>query len=241
MRTTHWKLFPMFLLGLLVMLAVGCGVGAVLGTHPALRRLHWGVYLALTVLFPILALILHGKAEHIRSLYLLSYLTNAIGGGCAFGIALGFLEIPFYAPVFGMLLMSMAFPAALALVQCLVSSVCRRDRSVAIVFTILGIAALICYFVFLAKWNPLVAFGACFGFLFYLAFPIGCGKALKEPWNAVEHLSLSGFGAYLIVLVGAIVILAEDGPDGLFEGLFEGIADVGADIPNQQKKNQPQP
>lgn len=240
MRTTHWKLFFLFLLGLLVMLAVGCGVGSVLGANPVLRKLHWGVYLALTVLFPILALILHGKAEGIRSLYLVSYLTNAVGGGCAFGVVLGYLELPMILPVVGMLLLSMAFPAGLALVQCLVSTVCRRDRRVTITFTLLGLAALIGSFFLLMKWNPLVAFGACFGFLFYLPFPIGCGRALSEPWNAEAHLSLSGFGAYIIVVVGAIIVLAEDGLDGAVDGLFEGIADF-ADVPPDQKKQRPHP
>lgn len=240
MRTTHWKLFPGFCLGLLVMLAVGCVVSAAFGTVPALRKLHWGVWLALTVLFPILALILYGKGEQIRSLYLLSYFTNAVGAGIAFGIALGFLEVPVLAPVVSMLLVSMAFPAGLAGLMCLVCMVCRRDRIVTITFVFLGIAAVICSFLFLVKWNPLIAFGASFGLLFFLAFPIACGKTLSKPWGAVEYLALSGFGAYLIVLVGAVCVLLEDGPGELFEGLFEGIAD-GADWATEPKQQKQQP
>ena len=65
--------------------------------------------------------------------------------------------------------------------------------------------------------------------------PISCGKVLcGEDWR--EQLAFSGFGAYLIVVLGAIVFLLEDGPDGIFEGLFEGIVDVGTGLDNQPKQ-----
>ena len=237
MKNTQWKLFPGFLLGLLAMLAVGCGVGALLGAHPGLLKLHWGIWLAVTVLFPILALILHGRAEQIPTLYLLSYFTNAAGAGCAFGVALGYLDVPFVGPVILMLLISLALPAALALLMCLAYNLFQRDRIVAIVFTALGLAASFGS-LFLAKWNGVVALGAGFGFLFFLALPIACGKARSKPWAANEYLSYAGFGAYLVVLVGAISILLEDGPDGLFDGLFDGIADLSDTIPDPKRRQQ---
>ena len=239
MRTTHWKLFPCFILGLLVMLAVGCGVGMTIGASPALRKLHWGVWLALTVLFPILALLLTGKAEGIPTLHVVSYLVNAVGGGCAYGVALGFKEIPFTSPVIGMLV-AVALPAALALVMCLCYSLSRRYRVIAILFTILGAAAALGS-LFLGKYGAEVAFGACFGFLFFTALPISCGKALGDPRNWLEKLNLSGFGAYLVVLVAAICLLLEDGPDGLFDFALEGIdeATEGMVNSNQKKQNQP--
>lgn len=236
MRTTHWKLFPCFCLGLLVMLAVGCGVGMTIGASPALRKLHWGIWLALTVLFPILALFLTAKGEDIPTLHVLSYLVNAVGSGCAYGVALGFLEVPFSRPFVGML-MAVALPAALAFLMCLGYSLSRKRKTLAILFTALGVLATLGS-LFLGKWSGEVAFGACFGFLFFTALPIACAKTLNEPQNWLERLSISGFGAYLVVLVAAICLLLEDGPDGLFDGLFDGIVDGGdfSEISNGQKK-----
>ena len=240
MRTTHWKLFPCFCLGLLVMLAVGCGVGMTLGASAALRKLHWGIWLALTLVFPLLALFLAAKGEEIPVLNVLSYLVNAVGSGCAYGVALGFLEVPFTRPFLGMLV-AVALPAALAFLMCLAYSLSRKRKTIAILFTALGVLAVLGSLC-LKKWGAEVVFGACFGFLFFTALPIACAKTLNEPKNWLERLCLSGFGAYLVVLVAAICLLLEDGPDGLFDGLFDGIVDGGdfSEVSNgQRKQDQP--
>lgn len=223
MRTSHWKLLPGFLLGLLVMLATGCAVSALFAACPGLLKIHWIVWLVLTVLFPVAALILLGKAEQLPALYMVSYLVNALGSGCAFGVVLGFLEVPMASPLVQTLLLALLLPLTLALLNCLVAAFCRWDRAVAIVFTVLGAAAVIGSLFLTELWHPMAAFGAMFGFLFYLAFPIACGKTLSKPWDVLEHLAFSGFGAYLVVVIAAVCILAEDGPDGLLDGLFDGI------------------
>lgn len=239
MRTSHWKLFPGFCLGLLVMLITGCAVWSFFGAHPACMKLHWAVWLLLTVLFPVLALLIHGKGEDIWPLYLLSYLVNAVGAGCAYGIALGFLEVQLRLPVFQAFGAALALPAAMAVLMCLAFTLFRRSRIIAILFTFLSLAGTLVSFLMLAKWSGYVAFGACFGFLFLTAFPIACGKLLGAPGNTAKYLSLSGFGVYLIVLVGAVLMLLEDGPDGLFDGLFEGIDDIADPLVGNQKKQQP--
>ncbi len=232
MRTKHWKLLPCFCLGLLVMQAAAWGIGTVFGMCPFLRKMHWILWLVLTLVFPVLALYIHGREK--RYLFPVSYLVNAIGAGCAFGIALGFLEAPVQQR-FGELMMSAALPAVTALVMCLLFTLWRRTRWIAMGFTFLVVAAVLGCLIF-GRNNGMVALGGVFGFLFFAALPITCGKVLNGE-DAPEQLSLSGFGAYLIVLVGAIVALAEDGPDGLIEGLFDGIHDIGDGVTNSPRQN----
>lgn len=239
MRTSHWKLFPGFLAGLLVMLLTGCALWSFFGAHPAMMKLHWIVWLLLTVLFPVLALFLHGRGGDIWPMYLLSYLLNAVGAGCAYGVALAFLEVPLRLPIHLAFGAAIVFPAAMAVLMCLVFTLCRRDKIIAMLFTFLSLVGTLASFLLLAKWSGYAAFGACFGFLFLMAFPIACGKVLSAPHKTAAYLSLSGFGVYLIVLVGAVLMLLEDGPGELFEGLFDGIADVAEPPVRNQKNRQP--
>lgn len=234
MRNNHWKLIPMFLLGLLVMLAVGCCVGVVFQDQEALHKLHWGIWLALTVGAPILAFVLYSKADGVPGLYLASYLVNAIGGGCAYGTVLGFMEVDFSRPMVGML-PGLAVPAVLALVMGLCFTLSRRYKTLAITFTVLGVAAVIASLV-LGKGHADAAFGSMFGCLFFLALPLACAKTLCGSDSWLERLALSGFGTYLVVLVAAVCLLLEDGPDGLVEGLFDGVADVGSSLPPDRKR-----
>ena len=82
----------------------------------------------------------------------------------------------------------------------------------------------------------MLALGGIFGLLFFASMPVTCGKVLcGEDWR--EQMAFSGFGAYLIVLVGAIVLLLEDGIDG-FEGLLEGITDAASGLEPQPQPKQ---
>lgn len=232
MRTTHWKLFPGFLLGLLVMWATCCGVMVLLTATPSLLDVHWGIWLAVTLLFPFLALVAHLKAAHVPVLYLLSYFLNAVGSGFTFGIVMSYLlEEPTGAELLLALGLSMLPALAAMLILCLVYSVFRRDQVTAIVFTILGVVAV---FAGLVKLGP----GAFFSLLFFLPMPLGCAKSLGKPWNVDRYLSISGFGAYLIVMLAGIMILTEAEPDGLLDALFDGITDVAIDA--TQSKHQTQ-
>lgn len=231
MRTKHWKLLPGFLLGLLVMQAVGFGVAAAFDRYAVLLRLHWAVWLILSLAFPALGLLIMGRAEKKKQAiwYPVSYLTNAVGAGWAYGIVLAAME-----PTAGDLLVSAAVPALMAVAMCLCYSLWGRTRWIAIGFTLLTVAAIFGCFVF-GEGKGALVLGSVFGLLFFASMPISCGKVLcGEDWR--EQLAFSGFGAYLIVVLGAIVFLLEDGPDGIFEGLFEGIVDVGTGLDNQPKQ-----
>lgn len=230
MRITHWKLFPGFLLGLIVMWASACGVMLLLAARPALLDAHWGIWLAVTLLFPILALVCHLKAGDVPALYLLSYFLNTLGAGCIFGVVMGYLlEEPVFPELLLALLISMLPALAAMVLTCLVFSVFRRDRITAVCFTLLAIVAAA---VGLVNLGP----GTFFAFLLFLPMPLACGKSMGKPWSTDRYLSFSGFGAYLIVLVAGIMILTEDGPDGLIEALFDGI-DVGDGPKKKKKKN----
>lgn len=229
MRTTHWKLFPGFCLGILVMWGAACGMSAFLLAFPAMMKIHWGVWLALTLVFPILAVLLHCKAEELHVLYLLSYFLNSLGAGCSMALVLAGNEVA--ASAYHLLAMLPA--VGMMAVMCLIYSLCRWDKAIAITFFLIGIVAM---FVGLVKLGG----GGFFSFLYFLPMPIACGKTLGKPWSAIRYLSFAGFGAYLAVLVGAIMALAEDGPGELFEGLFEGIGDMTDSVGgNQKKQNQP--
>lgn len=231
MRVKHWKLVPGFLLGLMGMEAAAWWVGSAFLQHPQMLKMHWLLWLVLTLAMPLLALFLMGREK--RGLYPVSYLVNALGAGCAFGVALGFLGVP-VTERFGELLLSAAFPALTAVVMCLLYTLWRRTRWIAFCFTFLVLPAIVgC--LLLGRGHGVVALGGVFGFLFFAALPIACGKVLNGA-DPLEQMAFSGFGAYLIVLTGAIVALAEDGLDGLIEGVFEGIADIGDGVTNSPRK-----
>ena len=233
MRTKHWKLLPGFFLGLLGMQAVGWGVGLAFETVPALQKLHWAIWLILSLALPITALLVLGRAKDGRYpvWYGVSYLFSVLGAGCAYGICLAFLEVPL---TLGDMLLSAALPALMAVVMCLMFTLWRRTRFIAIGFTILTAAAIFGCLIF-GEGKGMLALGGIFGLLFFASMPISCGKVLcGEDWR--EQMAVSGFGAYLIVALGVIVLLLEDGPDGIIEGLFEGIADVGSGLDTQPKQ-----
>lgn len=233
MRINHWKLFPGFVLGLLVMWMAGSGVMLLLAARPSLLDVHWGVWLAVTLLFSVLALVAHIKAKNFRALYLLSYVLNTLGAGCTFGIVMSYLELEATWPLLLALLLSMLPAVGMMLVVCLVYSFLRRDRITAIVFTILGLVAVVAGALTLGL-------GAAFAFLFFLPMPLACAKVLGKPWNVDRYLSFSGFGAYLVVMVAAIVILTEADLDGIFDILFDGVGEaVEGMIPSQKKQNHP--
>lgn len=233
MRLKHWKLLPCFLLGLLAMQTVGWGVAVAFGTFAGLRKLHWAIWLILSLAFPILALLVLGRAKDGRypRWYAVSYLVSALGAGYAYGICLAFLEVPL---TLGDMLISTALPALMAVVMCLTYTLWRRTRFIAIGFTVLTAAAIIGCLVF-GEGKGMLALGGIFGLLFFASMPVTCGKVLcGEDWR--EQMAFSGFGAYLIVVLGVIVLLLEDGPEGIIEGLFEGIADVGSGIDPQPRQ-----
>lgn len=235
MRVKHWKLLPGFLMGLVVMHTAAWCVGSAFEQNPQLLKMHWFLWLVLTLAMPLLALFLLGREK--RSLFTMSYLVNALGAGCAFGVALGFLEVP-VTERFGELLMSAAFPALTALVMCLLYTLWQRTRWIAMGFTFLVIPMVLGCMLF-GRGHGVAALGGVFGFLFFAALPITCGKALSgEDW--LEQLAFSGFGTYLIVLLGAIMLLVEDGIDG-FEGIFDGLEDIGNGVTNNtpQKRRRP--
>ena len=233
MRIKHWKLLPCFFLGLLLMQVVGWGVATAFGAYAALRKLHWAIWLMLSLAFPILAFLVLSKAKdgRVPRWYGVSYLLSVLGAGCAYGICLAFMELP---PVLKNMMIPAALPVLMAVVMCLLYTIWRRTRWIAIGFTILTAAAVILCLAF-GEGKGVLALGGIFGVLFFASMPISCGKVLcGEDWR--EQLAFSGFGAYLIVVLGAIVFLLEDGPDGIFEGLFEGIVDVGTGLDNQPKQ-----
>ncbi len=233
MRLKHWKLLPCFLLGIIAMQTVGWGVAVAFGAFAGLRKLHWAIWLILSLAFPILALLVLGRAKDGRAprWYAVSYLVSALGAGYAYGICLAFLEVPL---TLGDMLISTALPTLMAVVMCLTYTLWRRTRWIAIGFTILTVAAIFCCLIF-GEGKGMLALGGIFGLLFFASMPVTCGKVLcGEDWR--EQMAFSGFGAYLIVVLGVIVLLLEDGPEGIIEGLFEGIADVGSSIDPQPRQ-----
>ena len=233
MRTKHWRLLPCFLLGIIAMQTVGWGVAVAFGTFAGLRKLHWAIWLILSLAFPILALLVLGRAKdgRVPRWYAVSYLFSVLGAGCAYGICLAFLEVPL---TLGDMLISTALPALVAVVMCLTYTLWRRTRFIAVAFTLLTIAAIFFGLIF-GEGRGMLALGGIFGLLFFASMPVTCGKVLcGEDWR--EQMAFSGFGAYLIVVLGVIVLLLEDGPEGIIEGLFEGIADVGSGIDPQPRQ-----
>lgn len=212
--------YPMpiyFSLGLALMGAVAWLVSAMLQTVPTLVGLHWGVLLIPAILFSVGALIITLRAKERTGRLLLSYGLNAVGSGWAVGVLMGVKGIlPATALVYGLL------PALALGILCwvILATVDHWPGILTLIFVLLSLALLIVGVVIWTRHVPLIGCAMVFSALFLLPYCIAVNAAMDNPKEMFSYLSLSGFGAFVIIFFVVLVVLTEgDGLEALFDGL----------------------
>lgn len=207
--------YPMpifYSLGLLLMGAVAWLVSAVLQKTPALAGLHWSALLIPAVMLAVCALIALPWSK------LLSYGLNAVGSGLAVGVLMGVKgilpAIPLVQGLLPALVLGLLFWILLAVID-------RWPGIQTLIFVLLSVALLIFGIVVWTRHVPLIGCAMVFSALFLLPFPIAVNAAMDHTEERFSYLALSGFGAFILILIAVLFVLTEgeilDGLDG-FDG-----------------------
>ena len=205
MKHPQFKMLLYFLCGLLVMALTAWLLAGPL----ALGHATAGILLA--VVFLVAAIFMEFAAQGIilkesfsfpakRRLFRISYLLNTVASGCAVGSVLMDKQIAVNEELFLALL-----PAAvLAILFSLLA-----DKMFSIVFTVLAIAlcvGAICFWIFVSATMGCMAL---FSGLYLLLFPIGLRHAVRAPKEWSRYLSYTGFGAFFVIFIAALLILSD--------------------------------
>ena len=223
---------PMFYsLGLALMGAVAWLVSGILQTVPTLAGLHWGILLAPVLLISVGALIITLRAKERTGRLLLSYGLNAIGSGWAVGVLMSVKGIlPTATLAYGLL------PALAVGILCwiVLAAVDYWPGILTLFFVLLSLALLILGILIWNRHVPLMGCAMVFSALFLLPYCIAVNAALDNPGEQFSYLSISGFGAFIVILVVVIAVLSDG--DGL-EALFDGLDVVGGEGIGRKKRS----
>lgn len=212
-------------LGLALMGAVAWLVSILLQEAPVLAGLHWAVLLIPAGIFSVCALIAVPWSK------LLSYGLNAIGSGWAVGVLMGVKAI---LPT--TTLMVALLPALVIGILCwiVLATVDHWPGILTLLFVLLSVALLIFGIVIWVRHMPLVGCTMVFSALFLLPYCIAVNAAMDNPKETFSYLSISGFGAFIVILIAVLIVLSEG--DGL-EGLFDGLDISGGEGISRRKRN----
>lgn len=213
--------YPMpicYSLGLMLMGAVAWLISTILPAVPVLGKLHWGILLIPAVLCSVGALIASIRAKERTGLLLVSYGLNAMGSGLAVGVLMGVKGIlpatPLVQGLLPALILGLLFWIFLAVID-------HWPGIQTLVYVLLSVALLILGIVIWTRHVPLIGCAMVFSALFLLPFPIAMNAAIDKPYEQFFYLSISGFGAFILILIGVLFVLTEgeilDGLDG-FDG-----------------------
>lgn len=209
MNTTNIKLYPVYLMGLVLMTATVWLLAPVAGAvHWA-----WGVLGAL-VLCP-LAVLCHATAKKRTAPYITGYFMNAVGSGCA--IAILYAQMAWDVSIH-LLTVGLIPVAVLGLLLCLGQLMCGKlwHKIWGVMILLLSVSVLILSVVVWVKWNRVVGSYCFFGSICLLFFLMACMFALDRDAGKWRYLSFSGFWAFAVIAVVVVVILSEgDILDGL--------------------------
>ena len=212
MKHPQFKMLLYFLCGLLVMALTAWLLAGPLALGHAIV----GMVLAICFLIAAIAMVFVAEGSFLqeffsfpakRRLSRISYLLNAVASGCAVGSVLIHKQLA----VGGELLLAL-LPAAICAL--LFSLLCAftdgtLQKAFSIAFTVLAVvlcAGAICLWIFVSATMGCMAL---FSGLYLLLFPIGLRHAVRAPKEWSRYLSYTGFGAFFVVFIAALLILSD--------------------------------
>lgn len=142
-----------------------------------------------------------------RGFFHISYLLNAAASGYAVGVLMAEKGMLPTNELFLALLPAAALGLLLAVAFLIPGRLWHKTAGIA--FLVLAIALIGCGIYTWIRLSPLAGCAAVFSGLYFLLFPVGIQFALKNPQEWYRYLSYTGFGAFLIIIGAAIVILSE--------------------------------
>ena len=204
-----------YIVGLLMMGVSAFAVSVIFDMIPQLMELHWVVRLIPALVFMIGAVVAHLlSGKKVKWAYVLSYVLNAVGSGWIVGALMGVKGISTTWQV----ILAMLPALFLGILYCVLVSNVDSSRKALTTGIFVGLSVLL-LLAGVAMWIWVSALIGCvflFSALFLLPLPIGINYALDMPGDTYRFLSLTGFGAFFLILFAAIVILSEgDGLDGI--------------------------
>ena len=232
MKHPQMKIFPCYLVGLLVMALSAWLVSLLYSQAAFLAQLHWIAQMLPPLVLMIAALIVLPAAKGRTGGNLLSYFLNASASGWAIGVVLGVASIIPPPEV----LVAMVPAALLGLALVFFS----RSRSKAwriatvVTFSLLGLALIGVGIYVWCVHQPLMGCAFVFSGLYFLPLPLGYVKAASKPEKMYRYLAYTGFGAFILIFLVVLFILSEG---EILDGLdfdFGGGESAGA-----KKKNKP--
>lgn len=212
MKNSSLRYLPFYLINLVIMAATTCAVSRIFSLFPAREDGTGMIGLADAVIFCLLAILSHCLAKG-RSLgYLLSYTLNAIGSGCCVGTVFADYAME---PLVHLLLIALIPGAVLGILLLLGSTVQNETflRIWYISFFVLAVIQFICGICLWIWWEPVIGCFMLFTALYLMPLPIAC---LGHDEKKYRHLSFSGFGAFVLILFVAALLLTEG---DIFDGL----------------------
>ena len=212
MRRPQMKMLLWFLCGLLVMVLTAW----LLAGPIALGEATVGMLLAvgITVLAVFVELLAQGTVfkEYLRfstkrRCFRVSYLLNAVASGCAVGSVLIGKDISIGLELVLAVLPAVGLALLLCVLYCIPGDGLRKAFSVVLFVLAVGLCAA-------AVWvwvcvSATVGCMALFSGLYFLLFPVGLLYAARNPEDWSRYLSYTGFGAFAVVFLAALLILSE--------------------------------
>ena len=207
MKRPQIKLFPCYIIGLLVMALSAWLVSMIYSQFASLANLNWFVQLLPALVLMVGALIVLPAGKNRPGGCLMSYYLNATASGWAIGVLLGIASI-IPPPE---LLAAMLPAGILGLAMVLFADNATKTRSLAtvILFTMLALALIGTGIYVWCVHNPLVGCTFVFSGLYFLPLPFGYVKALSKPDQMYRYLSFTGFGAFVLIFLIVAFILSE--------------------------------
>ena len=207
MKHPQLKLFPCYLIGLLVMAVSAWLVSLLYGQVTFLSQLHWIVQLLPPLALMIVALVALPVSKGHTGGNLFSYFLNAAASGWAIGVLLGVVTVVPPPEILTAMIPAVLLGLALVLFgRC--SSKAWRIASV-VIFSLLGLALIgVGIYVWCAH-SPLIGCSFVFSGLYYLPLPLGYAEAVSNPEKMYRYLAYTGFGAFVLIFFVVLFILSE--------------------------------
>lgn len=221
MKKLQYKMLLNYVVALVVMGIAAYLTSWLYGCQTALVQLHWGVRLIPSIVLMLGALAVHLLSHKKAWAYLLSYSLNAMASGWIVGTLMYEKQMLPAPELFTALIPAVLF----GILACMLFSMSENKRTTVISIVVL-VSGILLLLAGIALWIWVAPLSGCvfvFSALFLLPFPIGVGCAKETPDEAFRYLSLTGFGAFALILLVAIFILSEgEILDGLDIGGGEG-------------------
>ncbi len=205
MKNGALRYLPFYLINLGIMAAMTCAVSQIFTLFPDREEGTGMIGLAVAVIFCLLAILSHCLAKGNSLGYLLSYTLNAMGSGCCVGTVFADYAME---PLVHLLLIAL-IPGAVLGILLLLGSTVQNETFLKIwyiSFFVLAVIQFICGICLWILWEPVVGCFILFTALYLMPLPIDC---LGQDVKKYRYLSFSGFGAFILILFVAVLLLTE--------------------------------